>query len=282
MKIGNYQLHTIETGKMLLDGGAMFGVVPKIIWEKTNPADEKNRIDIALRTLLIIGEGKKILVDCGIGEKFSEKHQAMYGIDHSMFKLESSLNKYGISTGDITDLILTHLHFDHAGGATYLDKTSNQVKMVFPNARHYIQKTNLEHALEPNEKDRASYLKQDFEILQKSNKLVIISGEQELFPGIHLLISNGHTIGQQLIKITDGNNTLLYCGDLIPTSSHIPVPFVMSYDLQPLLSMQEKKEILYTAAIENWTLFYEHDPYMEASTVKQTEKGFALKEKVSL
>jgi len=282
MKIGDYQLYGIETGRMKLDGGAMFGVVPKVVWEKTNPADEKNRIELALRALLIINGDKKILVDCGIGKKFPPKQMEMYGIDHSLYSLESSLAKHGITCEDITDVIATHLHFDHSGGLTWIDEKTGEYKMTFPNATHYVQKSNLEHALHPNEKDRASYLKPDFQILLEQEKFTVIDGEKELFPGISLIISNGHTIGQQLVKISDGVNSLLYCGDLIPTSSHISIPYVMGYDLQPLLTMEEKKALLKLVDEQNWILFYEHDPFMEASTVQLTEKGYRLKEAVSL
>jgi len=281
MKIGKYELYAVETGRFRLDGGAMFGIVPKVIWNKLNPADERNRIELALRTLLIVGNDKKILVDTGIGNKWQDKYRDIYGIDHSKFTLETSLEKLGFKTDDITDVILTHLHFDHAGGSTFIDK-DGAIKPTFKNATYYVQKSNLELALNPNEKDRASYLKENFTPLIEFNQLEVVDGEFEIFDGIELIVSNGHTTGQQLVKISDGSKTVVYCGDLIPTSSHIPIPYVMAYDLRPLVTMEEKKKLLKRAVDENWILFFEHDPYADAATVKAGKKNYEIKERFNL
>jgi len=280
MNIGNYQIHSLETGTFALDGGAMFGVVPKVLWERTNPSDELNRIDMNLRVLLIIGEGRKILVDTGIGDTYKKRFKKIYKIDHSTYNLSNSLNKYGLTYDDITDVIITHLHFDHAGGATILH--DDELKPAFQEATYYIQQKNLEHALKPNEKDRASYLQENFTPLIEQKKLRALQGAGELFPGIELLVTNGHTISQQLVRITDGLNTILYCADLIPTSSHIPIPYVMGYDLYPVTTIDEKKKILAEAVENDWILVYEHDAFVGSSKVKVTEKGFTAGEKITL
>ena len=263
-QIGPYTLNLLETGRFALDGGAMFGVVPKNIWEKTNPPDDQNRIDMALRILLIQSKNKNILVDTGIGTKWDEKYAKIYRIDHGQFTLEKSLSKFHLSPTDITDVILTHLHFDHVGGSTY--READQLKLTFPNAVHYIQKEQWEWAHQPCEKDRASFLKENFDPLSGKN-LKLLEGETEIYPGIYVMISHGHTQAQQVVKVTDGRNTVFYCGDLIPTSSHIPVPFVMGYDNLPVLIMQEKKYILEQAIKGNWILCFEHDPKIGAATI---------------
>ncbi|MFN3134194.1 MAG: MBL fold metallo-hydrolase, partial [Candidatus Kryptonium sp.] len=257
------------------------GIVPKTIWDKLNPSDDKNRIELALRTLLIIGDNKRILVDTGIGKKWEEKYTDIYGIDHTKYTLEDSLAKIGLKTDDITDVILTHLHFDHAGGATMID-SDGVIKPTFKNATYYVQKRNLELALNPNEKDRASYLPENFLPLIEFNQLEIIEGEFEIFDGIEIITSDGHTFGQQLVKVSDGEKTVVYCGDLIPTSSHVPIPYVMAYDLQPLITMEEKKKLLKRAVEENWILFFEHDPYTDCARVKQGKKYVEISERFNL
>lgn len=280
MKIGSYELHSIETGRFGLDGGAMFGIVPKTIWNKLNPSDDENRIDLALRTLLITGNKRNILVDNGIGTKFSEKYKKIYKIDHSKYNLDSSLKRYNLETRDITDVILTHLHFDHAGGSTY--REDGELKLTFPNATYYVQKANYEWALIPNDKERGSYLKENFIPVLEKGKLQLVEGKFEIIPHIDVIISDGHTTGLQLVRISDKKNTLVYCADLIPTTSHIKIPYIMGYDIEPLKIMREKKELLSKACSDNWTLFLEHDIITEAVKVKKTEKGFEVMEKVSL
>lgn len=272
MKIANYEIHPIETGRFALDGGAMFGVVPKVMWEKTNPPDERNRITLAARALLIIGNGKKILVDNGNGSKFSDKLIDIYRLDNSQFELNKSLSLHGLTTSDITDVILTHLHFDHAGGSTI--KENGRVVPAFKNAKFYVQKAHWEQAMNPTEKDRASFMPDDYMPLWEHGVLELIEGEVEIFPNINLVLVNGHTAAQQLPKISDGNSTLLYCCDLFPTTTHVPLPYIMAYDLRPLTTLADKKRILKSATEENWILFFEHDPNTPAGKVKQTEKGY--------
>lgn len=281
MRIGNYELHSIETGEFALDGGAMFGIVPKVLWEKKIPSDEKNRITLRMRSLLISGNKRNILVDDGIGTKEKEKFSEIYKIDHSRFQLEKSLSQYDLTCNDITDVILTHFHFDHSGGST---KTDDKGKIIptFPNAKYFIQRKNLEWAKDPSEKDQASFMKESFEPLINAGLLKELDGPRGLYEGIELIVVEGHTKAQQLVKVSDGKTTLLYCGDLIPTSAHVSVPWIMGYDNYPLTTLKEKKEILEKAADENWILFFEHCPVMSACHIKKTEKGFDCGEKVDL
>jgi len=280
LKIGNYKLYSIETGRFALDGGAMFGVVPKNLWEKSNPSDSANRISLALRSLLLQSENKLILIDTGIGSKFDENFSRIYKIDFSEYSLDKSLKAHGFSKADITDVIITHLHFDHSGGTTFIK--SGSTELTFPQAMYHVQGEHWDWAINPSEKDRASFIKNDFQLLNTHKKLNKLSGPVELFPGIELIVMYGHTQGMQLAKIYDSENTLLYCSDLIPTSSHIPVPWVMAYDNNPLITMNEKNRLLPGAVKEEWILFFEHDPFLTASTVYLSEKGFGMKDEIRI
>lgn len=280
MRIGAYEILVIETGRFALDGGAMFGIIPKPLWERTNPADERNRIELAMRALLLVSGEKRILIDVGIGTKFTQKLRDIYRVDFSQSSLESSLAAHGFKFEDITEVILTHLHFDHAGGAT--TQTNGEIVPAFPKAQYYVQKQHWEWALKPTEKDRGSFMRDDFLPLHDHNALRFTDGPGEFLPGIELLVTNGHTEAQQLVKISDSKHTLLYCCDLIPTSSHVPLPYIMGYDLRPLITLEEKRTILTHAVEENWLLFLEHDPTTEVITVERTEKGFSVKERLSL
>ena len=280
MKIGPYEIFTVQTGYVSLDGGAMFGVVPKVLWNKTNPADELNRIQLALRTLVINGNDRLILIDAGVGSKMNEKLQKIYNVDHQEHELEQGLAEKGITFDQVTDVIITHLHFDHVGGATI--EENGVLKPTFPNAKYYVQGEQWYWANHPSEKDRASYMPENFKPIEEAGQLVELDGPKELFPGIEVLVMYGHTHGMQLPKISDGKSTLLYCADLIPTASHIPLPWIMAYDNNPLITLEEKKRLLPKAAEENWILVFEHDPFRPAGTVVQTEKGYALGDEIFL
>jgi len=281
MKIGQYELHSIETGRFALDGGAMFGIVPKVLWSKLHPADDKNRIDMALRSLLIVDDKRKILIDTGIGTKLSKKSQKIYKLDQTEYNLEASLEKYDLETKDITDVILTHLHLDHVGGATYLK--GKKQKLTFPNATHYVQKTHHEWASKPSEKDKGSFINEDFKTIEKEGKLRLIDGYAMILPNIDVIIYDGHTIGQQLVKISDGIDTLVYCGDVIPFTSHIKLPYIPSYDINPITSIEDKEKLLTRACNGDWILFFEHDPVTEAVKVEKDNKGNTIiRETISL
>ncbi len=271
----------IDAGRYKLDGGAMFGVVPRTLWQKENPPDEKNRIMMALNTLLLIGEGRIILIDTGAGTKFGEKFQEIYAIDYSQSSLLKSLAARNVQPENITDVIITHLHFDHAGGATYYDE-NGKIRLQFANATHYIQKKQLDWARKGFPKDRASYLSENIEPLLESDKLVILDGPDIDIPGLKLLLSDGHTLAQQMVLITGDHINLLYAADLIPMTAHIPLPWVMSYDLQPVVTIEEKEKILEKAVKEGWLLFFEHDPRVYCGSVEKGEKGYQLKKTVTL
>ncbi|KAA3613528.1 MAG: MBL fold metallo-hydrolase [Calditrichaeota bacterium] len=281
MKIADYEISVLETGFVSLDGGAMFGVVPKPLWSKSNPADDLNRIILAMRLLLIKSADRLMIVDTGVGKKMSEKLAQIYNVDHKKYDLESSLKQKNLAPEDITDVIVTHMHFDHIGGATYFDQ-SNNLQLTFPNATHHVQKKHWEWAMNPSEKDGASFMKENYVPIQDHGKLNLIDGPGELYPGIEMIVLNGHTPAMQAPKISDGLNTLFYCADLLPTATHIPLPYIMGYDVEPLKTLAEKKELLPKAVEENWTFLFEHDPYNLAGKVELGNKGFRLAQKVDL
>ena len=274
MKIGSYELHAIETGRFALDGGAMFGVVPRPLWEKTSPPDERNRIAMAARALLAMGDGRRILVDTGNGDKFDQKFASIYKMESSGEIIDASLARHHLRPSDITDVILTHFHFDHAGGATR--REGDRVVPAFPNARYYVQKQHWDAALHPTERDRASFLPDDFMPLLEAGVLNLIDGEKEILPGIRVRIVNGHTAALQCPLISDGTTSLLYCADLIPLASHLHLPWIMAYDLRPLITLEEKRKTLEQAVEEEWILFFEHDPVLKAGYVERGDKGYAL------
>jgi glyoxylase-like metal-dependent hydrolase (beta-lactamase superfamily II) len=276
MQIGPYEITPIETGRFALDGGAMFGVVPKNLWNKTNPADEQNRIDMALRVLLIQGSGMNILVDTGMGDKYDDKTKSIYKLDHSKFTLIQSLAELELTASDISHVIQTHLHFDHCGGLVSRSENGELVP-TFPNAKVFVQKENLAWARNPTEKDRASYLKDDWEAIIANGMLEEIDGPGEIFPGIALKIFNGHTKAQQLPLISDdAGNKLFFCADLFPTKAHVNLAWIMGYDNFPLTTLEEKRNLLPTAFEDGWTLFFEHDPENAVGKLEDTPKGFKI------
>ncbi len=270
MQIGKYKLITIQSGLFRLDGGAMFGIIPKPLWEKTNPADELNRIELSTRNLLLISDRKKILIDTGMGNKWDDKSKNIYNID-PILDLEHELELIGIKSEEITDILLTHLHFDHTGGSTKIQ--NGKLIPAFPGAKYFVQKKNFEWAIKPSERDKGSYIKENFEPLIKEGVLNLIDGEIDFDENISFRIINGHTFGQQMIKISDSANTLLYVADLLPFVSQIKIPYIMGYDLQPLVTVEEKKKYLKLAADENWKLYFGHDPNFAIATVKYSDKG---------
>lgn len=280
MNVGRYTVHPIETGRFGLDGGAMFGVVPRVLWEKTNPPDDKNRIPMAARAMLVRGDGRNILIDAGNGSKYTEKQKAIYNFDNSRFDLLSSLREHGLTPADITDVILTHLHFDHAGGSTVVD--NGEVRPLFSRARYYVQREHWNAALNPTERDRASFFPDDYLPLQRYGQLELLEGEGEIFPGISVRLVHGHTTALQCPLVSDGGKQVFYCADLVPTTSHLHLPWIMAYDLRPLVTLQEKRNILNEASEEGWILFFEHDPATPAGIVRQSDKGIVLGQLVAM
>jgi glyoxylase-like metal-dependent hydrolase (beta-lactamase superfamily II) len=287
--IGDYEVHSIPTGVFGLDGGAMFGTVPKVLWEKAIPADDKNRISMEARALLLKSTKYKILIDCGngsdfitkYGEKLGGQFAEMYNVSENGPSLKKSLEKYSVNPEDITHVIFSHLHFDHCGGGTVA--LSGKIVPTFPNAKYFVQKSNYENAMKPNRREKASYFPVNYETLFEQKILNLIDGPtQDLLPNISVSVSNGHTTGMQTIKVSDEKNTLVYCADLIPTSAHIRLAWIMGYDLDPLCIIEEKQILLQQAAKNSWYLFFEHDPKVEACLVESKGSDFAITKKFSL
>ncbi len=272
------RIEVVHAGFFKLDGGAMFGVVPKSIWEKINPPDERNLCTWAMRLLYLEIGSRKILIDTGMGNKQEEKFFKHYE-PHGPTLLES-LASLQIKPDDITDVLLTHLHFDHAGGAISLK--NNQYSLTFPKANYWTSSSQWEWAMHPNDREKASFLKENLIPLLDSGKLILINEEGEWIPGIRLKFCHGHTEGMIIPYIDIGHNTIIYCADLLASVGHIPLPYIMAYDTRPLLSLEEKRILLEEAALLNHILFFEHDPMNECCKVQNTEKGVRLKEVFSL
>ena len=281
MKIGNYELHSVQTGLFRLDGGAMFGVVPKPLWSRTNPADESNRIDMCMRSLLLVSGDKKILVDNGVGYKMSNKLNEIYGVDHTKYTLEHELGKLGFKPDDITDVIMTHLHFDHAGGSTKRNENKELV-LSFPNAVHHLQKKHWEWGQNPSDRDKASFMPENYNLIKEKGMLKLYDGDSDFDDVISLHTVSGHSPMMQLVKVKDDDNTLLFTADLFPMTSHIPLPYIMGYDLFPLTTLDEKKKFLPQIVKENWILFFEHDAFTETCNVTATDYGFSVVNKMEL
>jgi glyoxylase-like metal-dependent hydrolase (beta-lactamase superfamily II) len=275
------KLFAIETGNLKLDGGAMFGVVPKVMWNKLYPADENNLCNWIMRCLLIDTGDRRILIDNGIGDKQDENFFRNYYLNGD-YSLESSLAKYGYTTSDITDVILSHLHFDHCGGTIKWNKDRTAYEPAFVNASFHISRRQWEWATDPNNREKASFLKENILPIKESGRLRLIENDTELFTGISVRLFDGHTDGQILPVIRMGNKTIVYMADLIPSAAHVPVPYVMSYDTRPLLTMQEKETFLEEAVSNYYILFFEHDLYNECCTLHKTPKGVRIKETMTL
>jgi len=269
-RIGRFAMAAVETGLFRLDGGAMFGVVPKVLWEKTDPADEKNRILMAMRALHVTDGESSLLIDSGAGTKLDEKMREIYAIDST--GLREALEHGGIDPDTITDAVATHLHFDHAGGYTYRGE-SGGLELSLPAAVHHIQRKQWEAATSPNAKDRASFFPGDFLPVESEGRLDLVDGEKEIMPGVRLVPTDGHTPGHQVVLIGTGADTVMYCGDLIPLASHVNLPWIMAYDHFPLSTLEEKERLLGRAADEGWLLFFEHDPRIAACRVGRDERG---------
>ena len=268
-------LYTIDTGLFKLDGGAMFGVVPKTIWQKSNPADENNLCTWAMRCLLIEDGDRLILVDNGIGNKQDTKFLSHYYL-HGDDTLDSSLSAKGFHRDDITDVFLTHLHFDHCGGS--IMREGDQLVPAFKNAVYWSNQKHWEWAVNPNDREKASFLKENILPIQESGQLQFIQDKEgvQFQEGIHIRFAYGHTDAMMLPQIQYKNQTLIYMADLLPSTGHIPLPYVMAYDMFPLKTLTEKKAFLQEAADQNYILYLEHDPVNECCTVQQTEKGIRL------
>lgn len=270
---------SVETGNFKLDGGAMFGVVPRVIWEKTNPADSNNFCNWAMRCLLIENGNRLILVDTGIGDKQNEKFFSHFHLNGDA-TLEKSLANLGFHFDDITDVLLTHLHFDHVGGA--VRKKGDKFELTFPNAKYWSNQKHWEWALKPNSREKASFLHENMLPIEELGHLNFIEHGDELGNNIDLLLVDGHTEQQMIPIIGYKGRKVAFCADLIPSVGHLKIPYIPSYDVRPLITMREKSIFLEKAVRENYVLFFEHDAYNECCTVKSSDKGTKVEAKFIL
>ena len=280
MKLGNIELYPLSDGSFRLDGGAMFGVVPKVLWERCCAADELNRIPLSLTCLLIRVHGKNILVDTGLGNKVDPKFQEMFAVDQRM-PLDQALKRHGLSRDDIHLVINTHLHFDHAGGNTMRTGDGTLVP-AFPKARYVVQRGEYEDAVRANERTRASYRRENFTPIADVHRWELLDGDTELLPGITAMITQGHTRYHQGIKIESEGQTAFYLGDLIPTVCHLPLPYIMGYDLYPIQTLETKRWVLDRAFEEKWLLLFEHDPVVQAGHVRRDTEGKYVLDEVTV
>jgi len=276
------KIYPIEAGNFKLDGGAMFGVVPKTIWNKTNPADDTNLIDIAARCMLIEDRNRLILIDAGMGNKQSDKFFGYYSLwgTHS---LDISLAKYGFHRDDVTDVFMTHLHFDHCGGCVNWNDDKTGYEVAFKNAKYWTNDNHWEWATKPNPREKASFLSENILPMQESGQLNFIQRPEGDFSfakeiNFDIFYVDGHTEKMMIPHIKYQDKTIVFCADLIPTAGHLPLPYVMGYDTRPLLTMPEKSKFLHNAAEKNYYLWLEHDAHNPIITVENTEKGIRLKE----
>ena len=273
-------LHVIDTGHFKLDGGAMFGVVPKALWNRHQPADENNRCTWAMRCLIIEAHGRVILIDTGMGNKQDDKFRSHFE-PHGEGDLLASIARAGYTREEITDVVLTHLHFDHCGGAVQ-KRPNGDLELTFPNAIHWSEENHWKWATDPNPRERASFLKENILPIKESGMLKFVNDDTEIIPELWFAIADGHTHGMLIPHLEIGEETLVFMADLLPSPTHIPLAWVMGYDIDPLQTIREKEAFLAEAAENNFILFYEHDPVIECSRVVQTEKGFRASDMLSL
>jgi glyoxylase-like metal-dependent hydrolase (beta-lactamase superfamily II) len=283
-RLGELRLHAIDGGLQWLDGGAMFGVVPKPLWERRIPADARNRIPLAARGLLVETADELVLIETGLGNKSDAKAIEIYGIDSlptdpsaGADRIQAGVREAGFSLDDVTVVVNTHLHFDHAGGNTFLDG-EGRIQVAFPSARYYVQRKEWEYAHSTNERTRASYLRHDFDPVEAAGQFSFLDGEVQVVPGISVTLTPGHTPHHQSVLLRSGDETACYLGDLVPTMAHLPLPWIMGYDVEPLVTLESKRAILGRALDEGWLLVSTHDPVTPWGYLEQVEKRLVLRE----
>ena len=279
VKVGDLTVHAIQAGGQRLDGGAMFGVVPKPLWEKRIPADDRNRIQLGMRCLLIEHASGLILVDTGAGNKENQKFKDIYGIENegpgTETLLEEGLRQIGVAPEDVAIVINTHLHFDHAGGNTKL-LPDESVAISFPNARYFVKRGEYDYALHPNERTAASYFNRNYVPLELAGKLELVTRERDIVKGIRVVPTPGHTPFHQSVLIESADERAFYLGDLVPTHAHLPLPWIMGYDVEPLVTLETKRRILKQALDEQWLLIFEHDATVAWGRVEHDGKTYRL------
>lgn len=274
--LGRFRIHALEAGLQRLDGGAMFGVVPKPLWEKRIPADERNRIPLALRCLLVETPDALVLIETGLGNKENEKFRDIYGVDNAASpgsgypdRLQEAIHAAGFSAGDVQVVVDTHLHFDHAGGNTYADE-EGRVRLSFPNAQYHVQRGEWEWAHRANERTTASYLPHNFVPVMEAGRMTLVEGEVEIVPGVSVIRTPGHCPHHQSVLVRSEGETACFLADVVPTMAHLPLPWIMGYDVEPLVTLESKRALLSRAADERWLLVSTHDPF--------TPWGFAARD----
>jgi glyoxylase-like metal-dependent hydrolase (beta-lactamase superfamily II) len=264
LKLGDLEFHVLLDGYVSLDGGAMFGVIPKVMWEKKIPADGRNRVQLAMNCLLVHAGGKRILVETGIGAKMSAKLRDIYGVEGPF--LNDRLKDYGLDPSEIDVVINTHLHFDHCGGNTRVEK--DKIVAAYPNAKYVVQRGEFEHAKHPNERDRASYMLENYESLPTA-KLALLEADRAIAPGVELIRVPGHTANMQCVKLTGGGKTAFFLADLVPTTAHLPLPWTMGFDLYPVTTLENKKKWIPELLKEGWIALFCHDTTTQAGYLRE-------------
>ncbi len=279
-RLGDLTIHALQSGGQKLDGGAMFGVVPKPLWEKRIPADERNRIQLGMRCLLVEHQSGLILIDTGAGNKEEQKFKDIYGIENEgadgRTSLEDALRQVGATPDDVSIVINTHLHFDHAGGNTYRDERG-QVRVSFPKARYIVKRGEYDYATHPNERTAASYFDRNYAPVVKAHKFEFVVREKEIVKGIRVVPTPGHTPFHQSVLIESGGERAFFLADMCPTSAHVPLPWIMGYDVEPLVTMETKRRIFHQAEAEGWLLVFEHDATVPWGNVEHDGKGFRFR-----
>jgi glyoxylase-like metal-dependent hydrolase (beta-lactamase superfamily II) len=265
MKLGDIEFHIVCAGHVMLDGGAMFGVIPRTLWEKKIAPDARNRITLAMNCLLIHAGGKRLLVETGAGDKWSSKLRDIYGMEQS--RLVDGLREYGLRPEDIDVVVNTHLHFDHCGGNTFVEK--DKVLPVFPNARYVVRSGEFDHGKHPNERDRASYFEENYVPLETAGMLSLVESDTVIAPGVELIKVPGHTADMQCVKLSGGGKTAFLFADLIPTTAHLPLPWIMGYDLYPMTTLENKKRWVPQLIREGWLALFGHDARVPAAYLRE-------------
>jgi glyoxylase-like metal-dependent hydrolase (beta-lactamase superfamily II) len=281
MKVGGWDAMVLLEGTFGLDGGTMFGIVPRPLWSQRHPPDDQNRITMALRQLVLVKGTRRILVDAGIGGRFDKKQQEIYRYEPRKGGLVGALNRIGIQADEITDVIATHLHFDHVGGLL-TSGGNGTLHPTFKNAKVHVQKDAWDWAQTPSEWDRGSFFHDDFAVWRKAMDLQLLSGSAEVAEGVWVQSTSGHAAGQQIVLVGQGKGSLVFCADLIPTASHIRLPYIMAYDRKPQVTLQEKRLLLEQAYLQGWLLVFEHDPLVTACCLKKEKDRVVLGEELCL
>jgi glyoxylase-like metal-dependent hydrolase (beta-lactamase superfamily II) len=282
-RVGGLTCHTLEAGVQRLDGGAMFGVVPKPLWSRRIEADDRNRIPLAMRCLLVEHGDGPVLIDTGVGNKGSDKFRQIYGVENAgeagPTQLDDALATLSLSAADVRYVVNTHLHFDHAGGNTFVPcdaPTGAEAQVAFPNATYVVQAGELDFGMQSNERTAGSYLPENFAPVTGANRWRLLRGDEEILPGIRALPTPGHVPHHQSILVTDAGETACFLGDLVPTTAHLPLPWIMGYDLEPLVTLESKRRLLSQAEAEGWILVFEHDLERGIGRAVQDGKSFGF------